>query len=108
MVELERMRNEGLIEAWGFGINRPDAAIKAATDDAPTPDIVLLACQYSIIDQEEALEHTFPALAEKGITVTVYAPLFIQSIDRHGPNVPVAVLRSHREMAQLLQMSSNF
>jgi hypothetical protein len=36
-----------------------------------------------------------------------YAPLFIQSIDRHGPDVPVAVLRSHREMAQLLQMSSN-
>ncbi len=37
-----------------------------------------------------------------------YAPLFIQSIDRYGPNVPVAVLHSHREMAQLLQMSSNF
>ncbi|QPB24495.1 AAA family ATPase [Rhizobium sp. 007] len=37
-----------------------------------------------------------------------YAPIFIQSIDRHGPNVPVAVLRSHREMARLLQMSSDF
>lgn len=36
-----------------------------------------------------------------------YAPLFIQSIDRHRPNVPVAVLRSHPEMARLLQMSSN-
>lgn len=37
-----------------------------------------------------------------------YAPLFIQSIDRHGPNVPMTVLRSHREMSQLLQMASNF
>lgn len=37
-----------------------------------------------------------------------YAPIFIQSIDQHGPNVPVAVLRSHREMARLLQISSNF
>lgn len=37
-----------------------------------------------------------------------YAPLFIQKIDGHGPNVPVAVLRSHQEMAQLLQMASNF
>lgn len=36
-----------------------------------------------------------------------YAQLFIQSIDQHGPTVPVAVLRSHREMAGLLQMSSN-
>ncbi|RXT20552.1 L-fucose dehydrogenase [Rhizobium leguminosarum] len=75
MVELERMRDEGLIKAWGFGINRPDAAVKAATDDAPTPDIVLLACQYSIIDHEEALKTTFPALAQKGITVTLGTPL---------------------------------
>ena len=36
-----------------------------------------------------------------------YAPIFIQSIDRHGPDVPVAVLSSHREMTQLLRMSSN-
>ncbi|MBY3171632.1 P-loop NTPase family protein [Rhizobium laguerreae] len=34
-----------------------------------------------------------------------YAPIFIQCIDRHGPDVPVAVLRSHREMARLLRMS---
>ncbi|KQT04531.1 hypothetical protein ASG42_23025 [Rhizobium sp. Leaf391] len=32
MVELERMRNESLIKAWGFGINRPDAAV---TPQAP-------------------------------------------------------------------------
>jgi D-threo-aldose 1-dehydrogenase len=75
MAELERMREEGMIKAWGFGINRPDAAVRAATDDAPTPDIVLLACQYSIIDHKEALEKTFPVLAEKGITVTVGTPL---------------------------------
>lgn len=37
-----------------------------------------------------------------------YAPIFIQCIDRHGPDVPVAVLRSHREMARLLRMSSEF
>ncbi len=32
-----------------------------------------------------------------------YAPLFINRIDQHGPNVPVAVLRSHREMDAMLQ-----
>ncbi|KQV15910.1 AAA family ATPase [Rhizobium sp. Root1203] len=37
-----------------------------------------------------------------------YAPIFIQSIDRHDPDVPVAVLSSHREMTQLLRMSSKF
>lgn len=32
-----------------------------------------------------------------------YAPLFIKQIDQHGPDVPVAVLRSHREMKALTQ-----
>jgi adenylate kinase family enzyme len=32
-----------------------------------------------------------------------YAPLFIKQIDQHGPTVPVAVLRSHREMDAILQ-----
>lgn len=32
-----------------------------------------------------------------------YAPLFVKQIDQHGPDVPIAVLRSHREMEALLQ-----
>ncbi|TDK31252.1 AAA family ATPase [Rhizobium deserti] len=32
-----------------------------------------------------------------------YAPLIIKQIDQHGPTVPVAVLRSHREMDAILQ-----
>lgn len=32
-----------------------------------------------------------------------HAPLFVKQIDQHGPNVPVAVLRSHREVDALLQ-----
>lgn len=34
-----------------------------------------------------------------------YAPVFIAQIDRYGPNVPVAVLHSHREMDRLLRLS---
>ncbi|MCL6326883.1 hypothetical protein [Pectobacterium polaris] len=42
MAELERMRSEGLIKAWGFGINRAAAAVMAAAlDKRPTSDIVL-------------------------------------------------------------------
>jgi D-threo-aldose 1-dehydrogenase len=71
MRELEKMREEGLIKAWGFGINRPDAAVRAVEHDDPTPDIVLLACQYSIVDHEQALDRTLPALAKKGTSVVV-------------------------------------
>ncbi len=75
MRELEKMRDEGLIKAWGFGINRPDAAVRAVESDDPTPDIVLLACQYSIIDHDQALERTLPALTKKGTSVVVGTPL---------------------------------
>ena len=40
MPELARMKEEGLIGGWGFGINRPDAAVRAAERDVPTPDTV--------------------------------------------------------------------
>lgn len=32
-----------------------------------------------------------------------YAPRFIKEIDQHGPNVPVALLSSHREMDAILR-----
>lgn len=106
MVELEQMRNEGLIKAWGFGINRPEAAVKAASSDAPTPDIVLLACQYSIIDHKEALENTFPALAEKGITVTVGTPLndgFLGGRNRYhfSETLPAGVVEKRARLATI-------
>lgn len=75
MAELTRMREEGSIRAWGFGINTPNAAVLAAESDVPTPDIVLLACQYSILDHQDTLDRTFPALQRKGISVVVGTPL---------------------------------
>ncbi|MGN2386210.1 aldo/keto reductase [Pseudomonas viridiflava] len=75
MVELEKMRDEGLIKAWGFGVNTPNAVVQAMGSDDPTPDIVLLACQYSLIDHSEALRNTFPALHRKGTSVVVGTPL---------------------------------
>lgn len=75
MAELSRMRDEGLIRGWGLGINTPDAAVLAAESDVPTPDIVLLACQYSILDHEQTLTRTFPTLQKKGVSVVVGTPL---------------------------------
>lgn len=75
MVELEKMRDEGLIKAWGFGVNTPNAVVQALASDDPTPDIVLLACQYSLLDHSDALRNTFPALSSKGTSVVVGTPL---------------------------------
>src|SRR6267142_5816474 len=67
--ELTRMRSEGLIKAWGLGVNRPEpilAAMKVAD-----PNIFLLASQYSLIDHEYALKNVFPEVRKKGIQLVV-------------------------------------
>lgn len=73
MPELTRMREEGLIKAWGFGVNRPQPALRAVAE--ADPDIMLLACQYSLLDHEAALHETFSKLAEKNVSVMVGSPL---------------------------------
>ncbi|MCD9028376.1 aldo/keto reductase [Luteimonas sp. BDR2-5] len=73
MPELTRMREEGLIRAWGFGVNSPEPALRAVEE--ADPDIFLLACQYSLLDHDEALHRTFPRIAAHGASVVVGAPL---------------------------------
>lgn len=83
-VELTRMREEGLIKAWGMGVNTPDPALRAI--EVADPDLFLLACQYSLLDHQRALDDTFPKLAAKDISVIVGSPLlagFLAGRDRY-------------------------
>tara|TARA_R110002073_G_scaffold1620_2_gene11326 strand:+ start:471 stop:1667 length:1197 start_codon:yes stop_codon:yes gene_type:complete len=94
MPELTKMREEGMIKAWGFGINSPHAIYKAV--DVADPDICLLALQYSILDHQQALEKTFPLLDERGISVVIGAPLnggFLAGRDRfnYSSKIPPAM-----------------
>ncbi len=73
MPELTRMRSEGLIKAWGFGVNCPEPALLALEES--DPDIFLLACQYSLLDHARALRETFPRIAARGASVVVGSPL---------------------------------
>ena len=73
MPELTRMRSEGLIKAWGFGVNCPEPALLALEES--DPDIFLLACQYSLLDHAHALHETFPRIAARGASVVVGSPL---------------------------------
>lgn len=73
MPELTRMRSEGMIRAWGFGVNCPEPAL--LTLEESDPDIFLLACQYSLLDHARALHETFPRIAARGASVVVGSPL---------------------------------
>nr|WP_217647045.1 aldo/keto reductase [Planctomicrobium piriforme] len=91
MPELTRLREQGVIKAWGFGVNRPEPALRAV--EVADPDLFLLACQYSLLDHQQALEKTFPVLEEKGVPVVVGAPLlagFLAGRERYlyGGTIP--------------------
>ncbi|MBE8712161.1 aldo/keto reductase [Sphingobacterium hungaricum] len=73
MPELTKMREEGLIKAWGFGVNTIEPILK--TIEVADPDIFLSATQYSIIKHEDDLNLVFPKCAERDISIVVGAPL---------------------------------
>ncbi len=84
MPELTRMREEGLIKGWGFGVNTIEPVLKAI--EVADPDIFLSACQYSLIHHKEDLNRVFPKAAERGISIVVGAPLcagFLSGKDRY-------------------------
>jgi D-threo-aldose 1-dehydrogenase len=102
MPALVRMKEEGLIKAWGLGVNRPGPIL--ATLEVAEPDIFLAATQYSLLDHAQALKDIFPACAAKGVSIMVGAPLnagFLAGRNRfnYGAEVPTA-MRQKRERLQ--------
>lgn len=84
MPELTRMREEGLIKAWGFGVNRIEPILRAL--DEADPDIFLSATQYSLMYHEDALKRLFPICDKRGVSIVVGAPFnagFLAGADRY-------------------------
>jgi D-threo-aldose 1-dehydrogenase len=83
MPELVKMREEGLIKAWGFGVNTLPPILRAL--ELGDPDIFLSACNYTLIDHEQALSSVFPACEKRGVSIVVGSPLnngFLAGRDR--------------------------
>lgn len=70
-VALTRLREEGVIRAWGLGVNRVEPCALAL--EQADPDVFLLAGRYSLLNQP-ALETLFPSCAERGVHVVVGGP----------------------------------
>lgn len=68
---LSRLRRQGVIRAWGLGVNRVEAC-EAALDEGD-PDIFLLAGRYSLLDQS-ALTALLPRCVERGVRVVIGGP----------------------------------
>ena len=71
---LSKLREEGVIKAWGLGVNRVEP-IELVLDLAePQPDGMLLAGRYTLLDHERALQRVMPAAAAQGVGIVVGGP----------------------------------
>ncbi|MEU1530052.1 aldo/keto reductase [Streptomyces fagopyri] len=71
---LSRLRDEGVIKAWGLGVNRTEPVEMTLALDEPRPDGFLLAGRYSLLDHEHALERLLPTAVEQGVDMVVGGP----------------------------------
>jgi D-threo-aldose 1-dehydrogenase len=82
---LSKMRDEGIIRAWGIGVNTPQPILKVLND--ADPDVCLCARQYSLIDHANAVNEVFPAVREKNVSLVIGSALnagFISGSPRYN------------------------
>lgn len=70
---LSRLRDEGVIDGWGMGVNCPQPILRCL--DVADSDVHLLASQYSLIDHADAVEQVFPQARAKGVSFVVGSAL---------------------------------
>jgi len=104
---LSKMRDEGIIRAWGIGVNTPLPILKVIQD--ADPDVCLCARQYSLIDHANALNEVFPAVREKDVSLVIGSSLnagFISGSPRYNYgqenfNIPAAVIEKREKLRKV-------
>ncbi|MFF0747221.1 aldo/keto reductase [Streptomyces sp. NPDC004111] len=71
---LSRLRDEGVIRAWGLGVNKTEPIELTLALDEPQPDGFLLAGRYTLLDHEHALTRLLPMAQEQGVDMVVGGP----------------------------------
>ncbi|WKA55541.1 aldo/keto reductase [Planococcus shixiaomingii] len=62
---LDRLRDEGVIKAWGLGVNTTTPIEVALELEEAHPDLSLSATQYTLLQHERALERMMPLALKK-------------------------------------------
>ncbi|MEV4608552.1 aldo/keto reductase [Neorhizobium sp. LMR1-1-1.1] len=89
---LDRLRNEGVIKAWGLGVNKVEPIELVLELDEPKPDAFLLAGRYTLLDHDKALQRVMPMVAEWGLGVVVGGPYSSGALVG-GPNFEYAPIK---------------
>ena len=71
---LARLKEEGVIKAWGLGVNRVEPIELTLALDEPKPDGFLLAGRYTLLDHASALQRVMPQSLQHGAEIVVGGP----------------------------------
>ncbi|MET7286991.1 aldo/keto reductase [Streptomyces sp. NPDC005573] len=71
---LSRLRDEGVIKAWGLGVNRTEPIELTLELDEPRPDGFLLAGRYTLLDHAHALQRLLPMAEQQDVGMVVGGP----------------------------------
>lgn len=71
---LETLREQGVIKAWGLGVNRVEPCELAVDMVDAGPSALLVAGRYSLLDHAQALQRLMPACEARKIDVVIGGP----------------------------------
>jgi D-threo-aldose 1-dehydrogenase len=71
---LAQLKDEGVIKAWGLGVNRVEPCELTLDLDEVRPDGFLLAGRYTLLDHEQPLQRLFTKAAAKGAEFVAGGP----------------------------------
>jgi len=71
---LSRLRDEGVIKAWGLGVNKVEPCELTLQLDEAQPDGFLLAGRYTLLDHERALQRLMPEALAQQVDIVVGGP----------------------------------
>ncbi|WGL50785.1 aldo/keto reductase [Nocardioides sp. BP30] len=71
---LDRLRDEGVIDAWGMAVNRTEAVEVTLDLEEVRPNAFLLAGSYTLLDHRRALERLLEQAEEQAVEMVVGGP----------------------------------
>ncbi|WP_019853372.1 aldo/keto reductase [Actinopolyspora mortivallis] len=71
---LESLREQGVVRAWGLGVNTVEPCELVLGLEEPRPDAFLLAGRYTLFDHAHAAQRLLPTCEERGVDLVVGGP----------------------------------
>ncbi|MFE7311805.1 aldo/keto reductase [Streptomyces sp. NPDC057555] len=104
---LDDLRDQGVIKAWGLGVNRVEPVELTLALDEPRPDGFLLAGRYTLLDHRQALQRLLPAAQEQGVDMVVGGPyssgVLVGGTHFEYQPAPDHILRTVRHIRELAE-----